>query len=150
MVCSLLFLINSKLIARRHKIMNQRRCKIAMLLFHSGCALLINGTNHCNYISLETILKYNLKQRQKRQRKKLLPYNSNISDGIFTGKSHQNIKDAFNVQLLPHSYKRCQIFSSLVTSQAHPDLNIGEALCTNIFFYSLHSRLYAWNGLDYF
>lgn len=64
-----------------------------------------------------------------------------IYDGIFIGKSHQNIKDAFNVQLLPHSYKRCQIFSSLVTSQAHPDLNIGEALCINIFFYSLNSRL---------
>ena len=76
--CSLLFSINSKLIARRHKIMHQGHCKIAMLLFHSGCALLINGTNHCNYISLETILKYNLKRRQKRQRKKLLPYNSNI------------------------------------------------------------------------
>ena len=57
-----------------------------------------------------------------------------IYHGIFIGKSHQNIKNAFNVQLLPHSYKRCQIFSSLVTSQAHPDLNIGEALCINIFF----------------
>ena len=39
------------------------------------------------------------------------------------------------MQLLPHSYKRCQIFSSLVTSQAHPDLNIGEALCINIYIF---------------
>ena len=58
-----------------------------------------------------------------------------IYHGIFIGKSHQNIKNAFNVQLLPHSYKRCQIFSSLVTSQAHPDLNIGEALCINIYIF---------------